>query len=82
MTKVSYNDSIDIKNLEKCEKILRELPLFVTIYFDAKKEKMSSKTLLGYMYDFSKFFSWAPSYMLDDRKPYEISLEEFEKIEK
>lgn len=81
MTKVSYNDSVDIKNLEKCEKILRELPLFVTIYFDAKKEKMSSKTLLGYMYDFSKFFSWASSYMFDDRKPYEISLEEFEKIE-
>ena len=48
MAKVSYNDSIDIRNIEKCEKVLKELPLFVSIYFDAKKEKMSSKTLLGY----------------------------------
>lgn len=81
MAKVSYNDSIDIRNIEKCEKVLKELPLFVSIYFDAKKEKMSSKTLLGYVYDFSKFFSWASSYMFENKEPYEISIEEFERIE-
>ena len=81
MAKVSYNDSVDIRNIEKCEKVLKELPLFVSIYFDAKKEKMSSKTLLGYIYDFSKFFSWASSYMFDNKEPYDISIGEFEKIE-
>lgn len=81
MAKISYNDSVDIRNIEKCERILKELPLFVSIYFDAKKEKMSSKTLLGYIYDFSKFFSWASAYMFDNKKTYEISLKDFELIE-
>lgn len=48
----------EARTQKKLTEILKEMPLFINIYFDNKKEKMSSKTMLGYAYDIRKFLAW------------------------
>lgn len=79
--KISYIDEVDINLSEKIEKKLTELPLFISLYFNAKQNKLSTKTLAGYAYDLTKFFNWAISNVFENKTTVqELTLSDYESI--
>ena len=54
----NYHDQTNAQNIQKLREILKELPLFVTNYFNSLSDHQASRTRLGYAYDLRIFFGF------------------------
>lgn len=65
MENLTYRQQLDLKNIEKIRKHLKELPKFCGEYFRSLEIRKSTNTRKNYAYDLGTFF-----YFLKDNNPY------------
>ena len=80
----NYHELIKLTNNEKLREMERVLPRFCTHFFVGIRDRVSTRTRVGYAYDLQVFFRYINDYVFPT--PYEkiadIPLDAMEKIEK
>lgn len=66
MQETNYHEMIKIKNIEKLRKMQKELPPFCTIFFRGVSDRVSTRTMVAYAYDFQIFFHFVINHILQD----------------
>ncbi|MCL2217299.1 MAG: tyrosine-type recombinase/integrase [Defluviitaleaceae bacterium] len=77
----NYHEQTNAQNILKLRDILKELPLFVTNYFNGLSDQAASLTRLGYAYDLRIFFGFLSEVVFDGRPLREISINDMTKIQ-
>ena len=80
MEEKNFYQSRNIKNLEKIEKLISDLPHFVAEYFLGIENQTSTLTRLNYAYDLRIFFHYISARCLKNKNVQEITLQDLEKI--
>ncbi len=58
MGKIAYHDQVDIENIEKLRRQMKELPPYCADFFRAIEPRTSSRTRIAYAYDLKVFFEF------------------------
>ena len=85
MARISKNNSDfyqerNLKNLDKIDEILEQLPPFCEDFFRGIETRTSTLTRLNYVYDLRIFFDFLSRKKLREKPLREITLEELEQV--
>lgn len=80
MKEKSYYKERDLKNLERIEKLLEELPEFVSEYFLGIENQTSTLTRLNYAYDLRIFFDYLVRKKFKTKEVTDLDLRDLEKV--
>ncbi len=58
MAKLAYHDQVDIQNIEKLRRQMKELPPYCADFFRSIEPRTSSRTRIAYAYDLKVFFEF------------------------
>ena len=76
----NYYDERNIRNLDKIEELLRELPPFVEDYLRGVEQRTSTLTRLNYVYDLRIFFDFLCSRKFRGKEVASLTLEDVEQV--
>lgn len=77
----NFYETRNLKNLEKINYLLEELPPFVEDYFIGIENQTSTLTRLNYAYDLRIFFDFVVKKVMKGKTVHDLTLEDLEKIE-
>lgn len=77
---VSYYQERNLKNLERIDSLLTELPEYCEDFFRGVEERTSALTRLNYAYDLRIFYDFLSKKCFKNKKPTEITLEDLEQV--
>ena len=80
MKEKSYYKERDLKNLERIERLLEELPPFVSEYFLGIENQTSTLTRLNYAYDLRIFFDYLVRKKYKGKEVTDLDLRDLEKV--
>lgn len=76
----NYYDERNIRNLDKIEELLRELPPFVEDYLRGVEQRTSTLTRLNYVYDLRIFLDFLCSRKFRGKEVASLTLEDVEQV--
>ena len=77
---LSYYQERNLKNLDRIDGLLDELPEYCEDFFRGVEDRTSVLTRLNYAYDLRIFFDFLSKKRFKDKSPKEITLEELEQV--
>ncbi len=77
---VNYYQERNLKNLERIDGLLTELPEYCEDFFRGVEERTSVLTRLNYAYDLRIFFDFLSKKCFKNKSPKEITLEDLEQV--
>ncbi|MGN0822181.1 MAG: integrase, partial [Candidatus Gallimonas sp.] len=75
-----YYSERNLKNLDRIDELLEELPLFCEDYLRGVETRTSTLTRLNYVYDLRIFFDFLVRKKFYGKKVREITLEDLERV--
>ncbi len=76
----NYYTERNLRNLDKIDELLEELPYFVEDYLRGVEQRTSVLTRLNYIYDLRIFFDFLTKKKFRDKSARDLSLEEIEQV--
>ncbi len=76
----NYYTERNLKNLDKIEELLEEVPYFLEDYLRGVEQRTSTLTRLNYVYDLRIFFDFLSKKKYRDKTPRDLTLEDIERV--